>query len=112
MGNRNATYGSWATYSDGRLGLSQEPWFEPVEERRHLTVVAGRDLLPKPVAGGQRLLNAVVFVPSGALLVLVLARWRHAWLTIPLGLVAEVEGDQVRLSATAANAANFVEEAE
>ena len=32
--------------------------------------------------------------------------------TIPLGLVAEVEGDQVRLSATAANAANFVEEAE
>ena len=31
--------------------------------------------------------------------------------TIPLGLVAEVEGDQVRLSATAANAANFVEEA-
>lgn len=32
--------------------------------------------------------------------------------TIPLGLVAEVEGDQVRLSATAANAANFVEEAQ
>ncbi len=29
---------------------------------------------------------------------------------IPLGLVAEVEGDQVRLSATAANAATFIEE--
>ena len=32
--------------------------------------------------------------------------------TIPIGLVAEVEGEQVRLSATAANAMNFVEEAE
>ena len=29
---------------------------------------------------------------------------------IPAGLVAEVEGDQVRLSATAANAVTFVEE--
>lgn len=29
---------------------------------------------------------------------------------ISLGLVADVEGDQVRLSATAANAANFAEE--
>ncbi|GAA4025054.1 DUF2171 domain-containing protein [Sphingomonas swuensis] len=29
---------------------------------------------------------------------------------IPLGLVAEVEGDQVRLSATGANAVTFVEE--
>ena len=29
---------------------------------------------------------------------------------IPLGLVAEVEGDKVRLSATAANAATFIEE--
>ena len=29
--------------------------------------------------GGQRLLNAVVFVPAGALLVLVAARWRWAW---------------------------------
>ena len=36
--------------------------------------------------GGQRLLNAVVFVPSGALLVLVAARWRSAWATVPLGL--------------------------
>ena len=31
--------------------------------------------------------------------------------TLPLGLVAEVEGDQVRLSATAANALAFEEEA-
>jgi hypothetical protein len=29
---------------------------------------------------------------------------------ISVGLVAEVEGDQVRLSATAANAATFIEE--
>jgi len=37
--------------------------------------------------GGQRLLNAVVFVPSGVLLVLVAARWpRWAWLMVPLGL--------------------------
>jgi hypothetical protein len=32
--------------------------------------------------------------------------------TIPLGLVAEVEGDKVRLSATGANAINFEEEAD
>src|SRR3954465_13254180 len=38
--------------------------------------------------GGQRLLNAVVFLPSGALLVLVAARWRSAWLTVPVGLAA------------------------
>ena len=38
--------------------------------------------------GGQRLLNAVVFVPSGALLVLVAARWKSAWATVPLGLAA------------------------
>jgi hypothetical protein len=38
--------------------------------------------------GGQRLLNALVFMPSGALLVLVAARWRSAWLTVPLGLGA------------------------
>jgi hypothetical protein len=37
--------------------------------------------------GGQRLLNTLVFVPSGALLVLVAGRWRSAWLTVPLGLV-------------------------
>lgn len=29
---------------------------------------------------------------------------------LPIGLVAEVEGDQVRLSATAANAQTFLEE--
>ena len=39
-------------------------------------------------ASGQRLLNTVLFVPSGALLVVVATRWRFAWLTIPLGLVA------------------------
>jgi hypothetical protein len=38
--------------------------------------------------GGQRLLNAVVFMPSGALLVLVAARWRSAFVTVPLGLAA------------------------
>jgi hypothetical protein len=36
--------------------------------------------------GGQRMLNALVFLPAGALLVLVAARWRSAWLTVPLGL--------------------------
>lgn len=41
------------------------------------------------LAGGQRLLNVLVFVPSGTLLVLVLARWRRtAWWTVPLGLLA------------------------
>lgn len=39
------------------------------------------------VSGGQRLLNAVIFVPSGVLLVLVLARWRSARWTIPVGLL-------------------------
>lgn len=37
--------------------------------------------------GGQRLLNTLVFVPSGALLVVAAARWRWAWVTVPLGLV-------------------------
>jgi hypothetical protein len=38
------------------------------------------------VAGGQRLLNTLVFVPSGALLVLVAARWpRTAWVSVPVG---------------------------
>jgi hypothetical protein len=36
--------------------------------------------------GGQRMLNALVFLPSGVLLVLVAARWRWAWLTVPVGL--------------------------
>jgi hypothetical protein len=39
------------------------------------------------LSGGQRLLNVLVFVPSGALLVLVLGRWRSAWWTVPLGLL-------------------------
>jgi hypothetical protein len=39
-------------------------------------------------ASGQRLLNTVLFVPSGVLLVVVASRFRHAWVTIPLGLVA------------------------
>ena len=37
-------------------------------------------------AGGQRLLNTVLFVPSGALLVLAASRWRIGWLAVPLGL--------------------------
>lgn len=39
-------------------------------------------------SGGQRLLNTVVFVPSGALLVVALARWRAAWVLVPLGFLA------------------------
>ncbi len=38
-------------------------------------------------SGGQRLLNTVAFVPSGVLLVLAAARWRSAWLTVPVGLL-------------------------
>jgi hypothetical protein len=37
-------------------------------------------------SGGQRLLNTALFVPSGALLVVVAARWRVGWLLAPLGL--------------------------
>ncbi|MDO9494494.1 MAG: VanZ family protein [Nocardioides sp.] len=37
-------------------------------------------------SGGQRLLNTVVFVPSGILLALTAARWRTGWVTVPLGL--------------------------
>lgn len=37
-------------------------------------------------SGGQRLLNTVVFVPAGVLLVLACARWRAAWVLVPLGL--------------------------
>jgi hypothetical protein len=36
---------------------------------------------------GQRLLNTVLFVPSGALLVLWAARWRSAWQLVPAGVV-------------------------
>ena len=38
-------------------------------------------------SGGQRLLNMVVFVPAGVLLVLACARWRIAWVLVPLGLL-------------------------
>src|SRR3954454_10788187 len=38
--------------------------------------------------GGQRMLNALVFLPAGVLLVLVAARGRWAWVTVPLGLAA------------------------
>ncbi len=38
------------------------------------------------LAGGQRLLNLLVFVPSGALLVLTATRRRSGWVTVPLGL--------------------------
>jgi glycopeptide antibiotics resistance protein len=38
------------------------------------------------LAGGQRLLNTVLFVPSGALLVLGAGRWRRAWLLVPIGV--------------------------
>jgi hypothetical protein len=38
-------------------------------------------------SGGQRLLNVVAFAPSGALLVVVAARWRRwALVTVPVGL--------------------------
>jgi hypothetical protein len=38
------------------------------------------------LSGGQRLLNTVVFVPSGALVVVVASHWRRPWVTAPLGL--------------------------
>ena len=38
-------------------------------------------------SGGQRLLNAVIFVPSGALMVVAASRWRSAWVAVPVGLV-------------------------
>src|SRR6187551_2973311 len=40
--------------------------------------------------GGQRMLNTLVFVPAGALLVLACARWRAAWVLVPLGFVGLV----------------------
>jgi len=55
-------------------------------------------------AGTQRLLNTVVFVPSGALLVLAAARWRSVWVTVPLGLAglaaysAAIEVTQLELA--------------
>lgn len=50
-------------------------------------------------SGGQRLLNTVVFVPAGALLVLAVARWRAAWVLVPLGLVL-LAGYSVGIEAT------------
>jgi hypothetical protein len=38
-------------------------------------------------SGGQRLLNTALFVPPGALLVLAAARWRSAWVLVPVGFV-------------------------
>jgi hypothetical protein len=40
------------------------------------------------LGGGQQLLNTLLFVPSGLFLVLAVARWRAAWVLVPLGLVA------------------------
>lgn len=37
-------------------------------------------------SGGQRLLNTALFVPSGALVVVVAARWRAGWVLAPLGV--------------------------
>lgn len=37
-------------------------------------------------SGTQRTLNSLVFVPSGALLVLAASRWRAAWVLVPVGL--------------------------
>jgi len=50
-------------------------------------------------SGGQRLLNTVVFVPSGALLVLAAARWRTAWVVVPVGL-ALLAGYSIAIEAT------------
>ena len=53
---------------------------------------------------GQRLLNTVLFVPSGALLVLAAARWRAGWGLVPVGLVglaaysAAIEMTQLELA--------------
>ncbi len=37
-------------------------------------------------SGTQRALNTALFLPSGALVVLAVARWRAAWVLAPLGL--------------------------
>ena len=39
-------------------------------------------------AGGQRLLNTVLFIPAAALLVLGASRWRIGWVLVPFGLLA------------------------
>ena len=38
------------------------------------------------LAGGQRTLNTLLFIPAGALLVLGASRWRIGWVLVPLGL--------------------------
>ena len=43
-------------------------------------------------SGGQRLLNAAIFAPSGALLVVAAARWRSAWVTVRRGARYRVGG--------------------
>ncbi len=50
-------------------------------------------------SGGQRLLNTVVFVPSGALLVLAVSRWRAGWVLVPIGL-ALLAGYSIAIEAT------------
>ncbi|MBM6406117.1 VanZ family protein [Phycicoccus sp. CSK15P-2] len=41
-------------------------------------------------SSGQRTLNTALFVPSGVLMVVMLARWRSAWVLVPLGLAGLV----------------------
>lgn len=56
------------------------------------------------LSGGQRMLNVLVFVPAGVLLVLAAARWRAAWVLVPLGLAglaaysAAIEATQLELA--------------
>ncbi|MFC7495344.1 MULTISPECIES: VanZ family protein [unclassified Nocardioides] len=56
-------------------------------------------------AGGQRMLNTLIFAPAGVLLVLAVARWpRSAVVLVPLGLLvligysAAIEGTQLALA--------------
>lgn len=52
------------------------------------------------VGGGQRTLNAVVFIPAGILLVLSVARWkRAAWVLVPLGFLL-LAGFSIAIEAT------------
>ena len=69
-------------------------WLVPAEGR--LTTCSWDIGGPAPegfwiVGGGQRTLNAAVFVPAGALLVLSVAHWRRAaWVLVPLGFLGLV----------------------
>ena len=53
---------------------------------------------------GQRALNTALFVPSGVLLVLCVARWRTGWVLVPIGLAglaaysAAIEATQLALA--------------